>query len=61
MTSSGLRTAANGGTRGSIAATVCGANSGISIPSAAARSAMRSQAPPEAVTTPMRRPAGHRS
>ena len=34
--------------------------SGISMPCALALSAMMSHAPPEAVSTPIRRPCGHR-
>ncbi len=60
MTSSGLRAGANDGRCSLIAAAVCGAKSGIVMPSSLDRSAMMSQAPPEAVRTPIRRPAGTR-
>ena len=61
VTSSGLHATANVGRCALIAATVLAANGGIAMPCALARSAMIPQAPPEAVTTPIRRPRGHRS
>jgi hypothetical protein len=61
VTSSGLRAVANGGISSLMAAAVPAANGGITSPWSVARSAMMSQAPPEAVSTPIRRPRGHRS
>ena len=43
-----------------MAATVSGAKSGTSRPCALPASQMMSHAPPDAVTMPTRRPAGHR-
>ena len=56
VTSSGLRALANGGRCAAIAASVPAEKSGISMPCALAASAMMSQAPPDAVSTPIRRP-----
>jgi hypothetical protein len=60
VTSRGFCAAANGGRCALIAAAVGGANSGICRPCALAVSAMMSQEPPETVSTPIRRPRGHR-
>jgi hypothetical protein len=56
VTSTGFWVAANSGTTWRSRSTVSGANSGISMPSSSARSAMISLAPPEAVTNPKRLP-----
>ena len=56
MTSSGFWVAAKSGSTCRSRSTVAGANSGISMPSSSARSAMISLAPPDGVTKPKRLP-----
>jgi hypothetical protein len=60
VTSSGLCALANGGSSAAIAASVPAENSGMATPRASAASAMMSQAPPDRVSTPIRRPRGRR-
>ena len=61
VTSSGLCAVAKDGRCGVILSAVSVANGGMEMPWSLDRSAMMSQAPPEAVMTPIRRPAGTRS
>jgi hypothetical protein len=56
VTSTGFCARVKGGRTSASSSTVSGAKSGSSRPSSWARSAMMSQAPPEALTTPIRRP-----